>query len=136
MVICDCTTLTQAGYVGDDIDSVISKLLHVSQVILAPKSVYNHVYGNVVDVSYTPVLPNTSKYSVCIVFKPLCMHIFPVCTYFWLTTRFFYYMYIPQEANFDVDRAQRGIWKYMYISALAILEVRTATQTSMTEDCI
>ena len=30
MVICDCTTLTQAGYVGDDIDSVISKLLHVS----------------------------------------------------------------------------------------------------------
>ena len=30
MVICDCTTLTQAGYVGDDIESVISKLLHVS----------------------------------------------------------------------------------------------------------
>jgi ATP-dependent Clp protease ATP-binding subunit ClpX len=25
--ICDCTTLTQAGYVGDDIESVISKLL-------------------------------------------------------------------------------------------------------------
>ena len=32
MVICDCTTLTQAGYVGDDIDSVISKLLHVSSL--------------------------------------------------------------------------------------------------------
>ena len=31
MVICDCTTLTQAGYVGDDIDSVISKLLNVSR---------------------------------------------------------------------------------------------------------
>ncbi len=30
MVICDCTTLTQAGYVGDDIESVIIKLLHVS----------------------------------------------------------------------------------------------------------
>ena len=30
MVICDCTTLTQAGYVGDDIESVIAKLLHVS----------------------------------------------------------------------------------------------------------
>ena len=30
MVICDCTTLTQAGYVGDDIESVIVKLLHVS----------------------------------------------------------------------------------------------------------
>lgn len=29
MVICDCTTLTQAGYVGDDIESVIVKLLHV-----------------------------------------------------------------------------------------------------------
>ncbi|XP_064391315.1 ATP-dependent Clp protease ATP-binding subunit ClpX-like [Halichondria panicea] len=28
MVICDCTTLTQAGYVGDDIESVIIKLLH------------------------------------------------------------------------------------------------------------
>lgn len=25
--ICDCTTLTQAGYVGEDIESVISKLL-------------------------------------------------------------------------------------------------------------
>ena len=25
--ICDCTTLTQAGYVGDDIESIISKLL-------------------------------------------------------------------------------------------------------------
>lgn len=30
MVICDCTTLTQAGYVGDDIESVVAKLLHVS----------------------------------------------------------------------------------------------------------
>lgn len=26
--ICDCTTLTQAGYVGEDIESVIAKLLH------------------------------------------------------------------------------------------------------------
>lgn len=25
--ICDCTTLTQAGYVGEDIESVIAKLL-------------------------------------------------------------------------------------------------------------
>lgn len=25
--ICDCTTLTQAGYLGDDIESIISKLL-------------------------------------------------------------------------------------------------------------
>ena len=28
MAICDCTTLTQAGYVGEDIESVIVKLLH------------------------------------------------------------------------------------------------------------
>lgn len=27
IVICDCTTLTQAGYVGDDVDTVIQKLL-------------------------------------------------------------------------------------------------------------
>lgn len=27
IVICDCTTLTQAGYVGDDVDTVIMKLL-------------------------------------------------------------------------------------------------------------
>jgi ATP-dependent Clp protease ATP-binding subunit ClpX len=27
-VICDCTSLTQAGYVGDDIETVIAKLLH------------------------------------------------------------------------------------------------------------
>ena len=27
--ICDCTTLTQAGYVGEDIESVIAKLLQV-----------------------------------------------------------------------------------------------------------
>lgn len=25
--ICDCTTLTQAGYVGEDVESVISRLL-------------------------------------------------------------------------------------------------------------
>ena len=25
--ICDCTTLTQAGYVGNDVETVISKLL-------------------------------------------------------------------------------------------------------------
>jgi len=28
--ICDCTTLTMAGYVGDDIESVVAKLLQVS----------------------------------------------------------------------------------------------------------
>ena len=27
--ICDCTTLTMAGYVGDDIESVVAKLLQV-----------------------------------------------------------------------------------------------------------
>lgn len=29
-VICDCTSLTQAGYVGEDIESIIAKLLCVS----------------------------------------------------------------------------------------------------------
>jgi len=28
--ICDCTTLTQAGYVGEDVESVIDKLLQDS----------------------------------------------------------------------------------------------------------
>jgi len=28
--ICDCTTLTQAGYVGEDVESVIAKLLQDS----------------------------------------------------------------------------------------------------------
>ena len=28
--ICDCTTLTQAGYVGEDVESVVSKLLQDS----------------------------------------------------------------------------------------------------------
>ena len=28
MAICDCTSLTQAGYVGDDIESIVIKLLH------------------------------------------------------------------------------------------------------------
>ena len=27
LAICDCTTLTMAGYVGDDIESVVAKLL-------------------------------------------------------------------------------------------------------------
>ncbi len=30
MVICDCTVLTQAGYVGEDVESVVGKLLQVS----------------------------------------------------------------------------------------------------------
>ena len=33
-VICDCTALTQAGYVGEDIESIIAKLLCVSVIIL------------------------------------------------------------------------------------------------------
>ena len=32
LVICDCTALTQAGYVGEDIETVISKLLQVGLV--------------------------------------------------------------------------------------------------------
>jgi len=33
-VICDCTALTQAGYVGEDIESIIAKLLCVSLVVI------------------------------------------------------------------------------------------------------
>ena len=33
IAICDCTTLTMAGYVGDDIESVVAKLLAVSTYI-------------------------------------------------------------------------------------------------------
>lgn len=32
--ICDCTALTQAGYVGEDIESVISKLLQVCLITM------------------------------------------------------------------------------------------------------
>ena len=32
--ICDCTTLTQAGYVGEDIESVIAKLLQDANYIV------------------------------------------------------------------------------------------------------
>lgn len=39
--ICDCTTLTQAGYVGEDIESVISKLLQDAN--------YKYVEGNNAD---------------------------------------------------------------------------------------
>ena len=35
MAICDCTTLTQAGYVGEDIESVIVKLLHEANFSVA-----------------------------------------------------------------------------------------------------
>lgn len=32
--ICDCTTLTQAGYVGEDIESVIAKLLQDANYVI------------------------------------------------------------------------------------------------------
>ena len=32
--ICDCTTLTQAGYVGEDIESVIAKLLQDANYVV------------------------------------------------------------------------------------------------------
>ena len=35
IAICDCTTLTMAGYVGDDIESVVAKLLAVSTYNIA-----------------------------------------------------------------------------------------------------
>ena len=41
--ICDCTALTQAGYVGEDIESVIAKLLQVSASKLIGHS---YMYGS------------------------------------------------------------------------------------------
>ena len=35
--ICDCTTLTMAGYVGDDVESVVGKLLQVSRSVSVRK---------------------------------------------------------------------------------------------------
>ena len=46
LVICDCTTLTQAGYVGDDIESVIAKLLHVCLCICVSVSVRRPIFSS------------------------------------------------------------------------------------------
>ena len=60
IAICDCTTLTMAGYVGDDIESVVAKLLAVStyissyikaqcaflKYIFTEKSTYKYTFGN------------------------------------------------------------------------------------------
>ena len=32
--VCDCTSLTQAGYVGEDIESVITKLLQEANYVV------------------------------------------------------------------------------------------------------
>ena len=43
LAICDCTTLTQAGYVGDDIESVVIKLMQVALLSYHPwQFVYKH----------------------------------------------------------------------------------------------
>ena len=49
-VISDCTSLTQAGYVGEDIESVIAKLLHVSDThthACTCTLVYGGVHNNI-----------------------------------------------------------------------------------------
>lgn len=51
--ICDCTTLTQAGYVGEDIESVIGKLLQDANYVVekaqqgkcVPKFIWLLYYG-------------------------------------------------------------------------------------------
>ena len=42
--ICDCTALTQAGYVGEDIESVIAKLLQVGLTNCNKRKVLNCMY--------------------------------------------------------------------------------------------
>ena len=41
--ICDCTALTQAGYVGEDIESVIAKLLQVGLTNFYKRKVLNYI---------------------------------------------------------------------------------------------
>ena len=41
--ICDCTALTQAGYVGEDIESVIAKLLQVGLSNCYKRKVLNYI---------------------------------------------------------------------------------------------
>ena len=73
--ICDCTSLTQAGYVGDDIESVIAKLLYVS---------YDELQ----------FLPLTTHTPSQIPFHDNWTLLGPSL----------------QESNFDVKRAQRGVF--------------------------
>ena len=54
--ICDCTTLTQAGYVGEDIESVIAKLLQVlSYHILLSIANFDADFSNVISNARWPV---------------------------------------------------------------------------------
>lgn len=43
--ICDCTTLTQAGYVGEDIESVIAKLLQDANYVIEKAQQGNRCSG-------------------------------------------------------------------------------------------
>jgi ATP-dependent protease Clp ATPase subunit len=52
--ICDCTTLTQAGYVGEDIESVIAKLLQDANysVERAQMGMFNVLSGTFAEFSW------------------------------------------------------------------------------------
>eukprot|EP00116_Pleurobrachia_bachei_P005326 sb/3465588/ len=54
MVVCDCTSLTQAGYVGEDVDSVIMRLWQT-----AGQSVERTEQGIIVLDEVSPPIPNT-----------------------------------------------------------------------------
>ena len=80
IAICDCTTLTMAGYVGDDIESVVAKLLAVStyissyikaqcaflKYIFTKKSTYKYTFGN----CFLKTEKFYKKWSVMALFSP------------------------------------------------------------------
>lgn len=63
--ICDCTTLTQAGYVGEDIESVIAKLLQDANYNVeraqTGKTFWNTVYRK----CFCSVVMTISYYDFC-----------------------------------------------------------------------
>ena len=68
--ICDCTTLTQAGYVGEDIESVIAKLLQEANY-----NVEKAQQGNATQKIMTVYMYNHVSYGMIIFFPTLFLGI-------------------------------------------------------------
>ena len=80
IAICDCTTLTMAGYVGDDIESVVAKLLAVSTYIssyikaqcflkdISGKKV--HIISTLLGIVFSKTEKLEKKWSVIALFSP------------------------------------------------------------------
>ena len=72
--ICDCTALTQAGYVGEDIESVIAKLLQVGLTNFYERKVLNYIIP-IVPLTRVKISHRTNKHNHFI--------------WFWITTVYF-----------------------------------------------